>query len=1165
LRLIRLYLSLVALLIVQLSVAQKKPSSLSNLRLKYISTKNKIVKIDSLSLVPTTVIIAGIDSSAYKVDNVNGSLTWINKPPLDSVLVTYRVFPYKLNAVIRHFNFDSIRYNFISEKPFTFNYNNNQNNGIFDFGNINYNGSFGRGISFGNNQDAVLTSSLNLQLNGYIGDSLQISAAITDNNIPIQPDGNTENLQDFDKIYIQVRKKGWQANFGDIDIRQSKSYFLNFYKRLQGASFIIDNKIGKNTTNSLLLSGSVAKGKFNTNIITPIDGNQGPYRLQGANNELYFTVLAGTEKVYMDGELLQRGEDQDYVINYNTAEISFTPKRMVTKDRRIQIDFEYSDQNFLNSNIYINDEMNINDKLLLSIGVFSNEDSKNSPINEVLSTDQKQFLADIGNNINQAFYPSATPDTGITGQVLYKRMDTLYNGIHDTIYVYDINSNDTLYNLGFTYLGPGKGNYTQLNNAVNGAVYTWVGPGTNNTKLGDSEPVILLVTPKKQQMVSVAAEYKIDKKTSIKTEFALSNYDVNLFSTKDKSNDLGLAGKIQLISQDRNINLFSKAYKLQTQLGYEYVQNTFKPLEVLRTAEFYRDWSLPYTTTIAAADEHISSAAFQLHDSVGNKLNYQLTNYNRSDTFNGFRQVLENSIALHSWKINDQVSLTTTNSAQQKDFYLRPGIDISRQLKQLKNIQIGVGYSGENNKLNDKITDTLNSLSFAFDIWQAFIRSDEKKLNKWSITFFTRNDLLPLQSKFQQADRSSNINFTTELLKNKKNQLKLNITYRKLHIINPLLNGQREDESLLGRAEYLFDDWKGLVTGNVLYEVGSGQEQKLEYTFVQVPAGQGQYTWNDYNGDGIAQLNEFEIALFPDQANYIRVYTPTNQYVTANYIQFNYSFALNPRALINVQKAKGFQKFLTRLSTSSALQINKKDVSTGKFEFNPFTNKLVDTTLLTLSSIFSNTLYFNRTSSVWGMDITHSLNNSKSLLTYGFESHKLRNLNFKTRWNVSRNITTSVVLSSVVNQLNSLEFTNRNYNIVEKGAEPSVSYIYKTNFRVTLSYTYNDKINTIGYNEHAINNALTADVKYNVLSNSTVSASFSLNNISFTSDSLGSANSTTGYIMLDGLLPGENYLWNFEYTKRLVGNIEISLQYEGRKPGTDRIINTGRASVRALL
>jgi hypothetical protein len=1153
-----IYLGITPSLWAQLS---RTGTPVSNLRNKAISTKADKIQLDTLSILPNTFSIPGINKDWYKIDYIDASLTWKEKPPVDSVWVQYRVFDAKLNAVTKHLNYDSIMNYFLADHAYTVNDNSfRQSDRFFDFGTINYTGSFGRGIAFGNSQDAVVTSSLNLQLNGYLADSIEIVAAITDSNIPLQPDGTTQQLNDFDRIFLEFKKKTWALSLGDIDIRQNKSYFLSFYKRLQGVAFETTSKLAPNITNTSLLSGSIAKGKFTRNIFQGQEGNQGPYRLTGANNEFYFTLLANTEKVYIDGELLQRGEDRDYVINYNTAEVTFTPKRMITKDSRIQIEFEYSDRNYLNANLYFSNLTNFSNKLRVTVSAFNNSDSKNSPINQTLDPAQKQFLRGLGDSISNAYYKNSTLDTFAAGKILYKKIDTTYNnGItHDSVFVYSISPDSAIYTLSFADVGVGKGDYVPVFDAANGKVYAWVAP-VNGVKQGEFEAAIFLVTPKKQQLVSVLVDYDVTKKTNITTELAYSDYDINTFSKIDKGNDKGYAAKIKLT----NTKDFGgeKKYKLLSNAGLEYVDANFHPLEVLRNVEFLRDWGLPFV--LPAATETIVTGGAKLEDGKRNSFTYQLTDYKRNNDFNGIRNTITQTQTVKGWLFNNQFNLSNTNSTLEKGYFLRPLIDVSKTFKKLWNYSIGANYSLEHNEVRNKLADSVNASSFSFQTLSFTLKSPGKS-NHWGLSYTTRTNEYPFGKNLVKSDISHNINFTGELLKNPHQKFRWNITYRKLDIINSAVTTQQADQSILGRGEYQLDAWKGLLTGNVLYEAGSGQEQKRDYAFLEVPAGQGQYTWIDYNGDGVQQLNEFEIAQFQDQAKYIKIYTPSNVFIKANYNTFNYSLNINPRAAIDIKKAAGVKKFVSRLNFQSSLQIAKKEIASGIVQLNPFKIPLNDTSLISLTSIFINSFSFNRFSTKWGLDISNSHNNGKTLLTYGLESRSVSDWTTRVRVNISKAMLFDITGKTGTSVLatDNQKFDNQNYDISQYSFEPRISYTKGTTLRFITSYKYTNKKNKEGDDETYSSNSINTEVKYNILQSGSVLTKFTYSNISFLP--LANVNSTVGYNMLDGLSTGKNYLWSIELTKRLANNLEINVQYEGRKPGDTRVVHVGRASVRAI-
>ncbi|MFZ9718545.1 MAG: hypothetical protein ACO3BD_04240, partial [Chitinophagaceae bacterium] len=955
-----------------------------------------------------------------------------------------------------------------------------------------------------------------------------------------------------------LKKRNWELNMGDIDIRRTDAYFLNFFKRLQGIAYQQENKVFGQGKNSMLVSGAMAKGKFTRNIFQGIEGNQGPYRLQGANGEPFFIVLAGTERVFIDGEPMVRGEDRDYVINYNTAEITFTPRRMINKDRRIQVEFEYADRNFLNTQFFAGNTLELNSKLRFRVNAFSNADAKNTSINQVLDTKQKQFLADIGDGVSTAFYYTAVRDSFASNKILYRLTDTTSNGLrYDSVFVFSTDAAQMLYSVSFTDMGQGNGDYLAELAGANGRTFRWVAP-INGIKQGRFAPVTQLVAPRSQQMLSFGTDYAYSEKTTLSTEVAVSRFDINTLSARDKNNDVGWAGRMQLQHGDVLARKGPEAIRYKTNLSFEYVNDRFRALERLRAVEFTREWGLPIF--LQQERELIAEGGFSIDRAARDQFSYQLQHYRRGEQFSGVRHRVQHMLKRSSWQWNALVHYAGIDSAQNSGYFLRPQFDLKKRFTKLGNMEAGAQYYLENNRQRNTLADTLTRMSFEWDTWTLYLRSPEAA-NRWGINFFTRRDKLPFGKVMEQTDRSFNYNAYFEWMASEKHQWRFNATLRTLQVFNPLLSGLQPDKTLLGRAEYNVNEWKGFLVGSLLYESGAGQEQRRDFSYLEVPAGQGEFTWRDYNGDGIPQLNEFEVAQFRDQARYIRIFTPTLDFIRAGYAQFNYSVQLNPRNLIQQNNAGAFAKIIGRFSFQSGLQINKKQTSDRGLLTQPFSKTRSDTSLILLNAVFNNTLFFNRTSTVWGFDLTHLASTNRSILTYGLETRTLRDVSQRLRWNINKNILSQLQTKWMRNELSTPGFSNRNFALSQWLAEPTLSYQEGTRYRISMAYTYESKRNVSGDGEQSLRHALTAEGRYNVLSSSTVNARFQLSNIRFTGATL---NSTVAYIMLDALLPGTNYLWNIDVTRRLSGNIELSFQYDGRKPGSGNTIHTGRASLRAL-
>ncbi|RYY09989.1 MAG: hypothetical protein EOO36_21315, partial [Cytophagaceae bacterium] len=370
---------------------------------------------------------------------------------------------------------------------------------------------------------------------------------------------------------------------------------------------------------------------------------QGPYRLNGPNGEQYIIVLAGSERVYLDGRLQTRGFDYDYTIDYNLAEITFSPRHLITKNSRLKVDFEYSDLNYSRSLYTLSHYQQVG-RLQLRGNFYQEADDPNSTANLTLSAADQQALRTAGNvavvqtrgdtlaayNRTLVQYSRGLTTNPSTGQPLYT-------------YTYPPDSTKPVYNVRFTSVGTNLGSYVLSSKygSTNGRVYEYRGPGQ-----GDYNPVRLLPTPLLKQMATAGATYQLDPTAAVFVDLATSQLQRNRFAvgTEDKGGAMRLGYSVQSRALPAWAPGALRNYRLSSALDYEYTAPKFAPIDRYRDIEFDRNWSTSSTanaTATAPREDNIFNFAVGLTRDATHSLNYRVSHRYRPGEVNGTQHWLD--------------------------------------------------------------------------------------------------------------------------------------------------------------------------------------------------------------------------------------------------------------------------------------------------------------------------------------------------------------------------------------------------------------------------------------------------------------------------------------------------------------------------------------------
>ncbi len=1128
----------------------------SNYIIKKVAVRDTVV-LDSAGINPKRFVIVDKEGNSpnpfsYRIDFKKGIVFFSEelKQDQDSLTVEYVQYPSFLTR--DYFTLDpKIIVENTGQIDKLYSLQESTNSNIFTpFEGLNTSGSISRGITVGNNQNAVVNSQLDLQITGKLTDDVSIRASIQDADIPTQEGGYSQSLNEFDQIFIEIFGENWNIRAGDIDLGNQSSYFGRFSKKVQGISLggTFNNPDGSKI--SAFASGALVKGVFAKSEFVGQEGNQGPYKLVGPNGELYILVVSGSERVYVNGLLLERGENKDYVIDYNAGEIRFNPTFPITGNMRISVEYQFTDRNYTRFIGYGGGNYN-SAKLDLGVYVYSESDAKNQPLQQSLTEEQVAILQAAGDNKELMMAPSAVPDVYSENKILYKK--EFRNG--QEIFVYSNDPEDDLYNVRFTLMGDNNGNYVISSQNSISRIFEYVAP-INNIKQGNYEPIIRLNAPEKLQIGGLNGQYRPSEKTIIDFEIAGSNNDQNLFSDIDNSDNDGFAGRIAF--KQRFLNT-SDSLKIGAIGSWDFVQKDFKTIERLYNVEFNRDWNL---IDPRGNQSFVVSGVEVSHPKIGGG-RYEFQNLEFSENFNGTRHLLAADVKFDKLRMNTYGSLMNSRADSISTEFFRFNNTTSYSFEKA---WLGGKFAMEDNRIKDEALDSLSIASQKFAAYELFSGIGDSTQVFVELGYQFRVNDSVRNNRLQKVSSSNTYYFKSQLINSENTQLSAFANYRtvkyelfsrldSLSTLPGTVASRETERSLNSRILYNQMFLDGGIRLNTTLESSNGVVPQQEYTYIKTEPGQGVYMWIDYNANGIQELEEFEVAQFQDQAEYVRVLLPNQVFLKIRQNKFSQILTLNPQAWSNKE---GFRKMLSHFYNQTSYILDRKVRRRDDgFNMNPFEDGGDDQLGLTLN--FRNALFFNRGKQNFSTSYTYILTSADNLLSLGLQKNNLEShqMNFNHKfWEIwlfnFKGATGS-------NESLSENFESRNYRLKSYELNPKISYLFSRQTRFDVFYAFKNNDNAIGAGEMLEQQTLGFSFAYSNAEKISISGEFNYISNDFT----GSAFSPVAYQMLEGLQPGTNFTWRTLFQKRITKYLDASLSYFGRKSETTKTVHTGTIQLRA--